>query len=177
MIHKKEKRDKRAEEEDNYIPKAFQKNKRKEKNNEVEKDNKGNNKKGKTSKKKLKKRLLISCLIIIIIIGIILGIRSHRWKTLAQEMLANKNSIVIDIDGKEIAKLGCEKKNLSISLDNIPNDLKNAYVAIEDERFYSHGGIDIKRTCRRNGFLYCSFWEVFLWWQHYYTTTGKKLNR
>ncbi len=28
----------------------------------------------------------------------------------------------------------------------MPNNLKNAYVAIEDERFYSHHGVDIKRT-------------------------------
>ena len=166
MIHKKEKRGKKAEEEENYVPKAFQKKKRKEKNNELEKNNKGNKKKGKKqpSKKKFKKILLILCLITIIIIGIILGISSHRWKTLAQEMIAYENSMVIDIDGKVIAKLGCERKNLSISLDNMPNDLKNDYVAIEDERFYSHGGIDIKRTCRCNSFLHCPFWKFLLWW-------------
>ena len=28
----------------------------------------------------------------------------------------------------------------------MPDNLKNAYVAIEDERFYSHSGVDIKRT-------------------------------
>ncbi len=28
----------------------------------------------------------------------------------------------------------------------MPDNLKNAYVAIEDERFYSHNGVDIKRT-------------------------------
>ena len=28
----------------------------------------------------------------------------------------------------------------------MPDNLKNAYVAIEDERFYSHHGVDIKRT-------------------------------
>lgn len=31
-------------------------------------------------------------------------------------------------------------------LDDIPDDLKNAFIAIEDERFYSHKGFDIKRT-------------------------------
>ena len=28
----------------------------------------------------------------------------------------------------------------------MPDNLKNAYVAIEDERFYKHFGVDIKRT-------------------------------
>ena len=28
----------------------------------------------------------------------------------------------------------------------MPKNLKNAYVAIEDERFYKHSGVDFKRT-------------------------------
>ncbi len=59
-------------------------------------------------------------------------------------MLKNENSIVVDTEGNTIAKLGEEKKKLTTS--KIPTNLKNAYVAIEDERFYKHHGIDIKRT-------------------------------
>ena len=33
-----------------------------------------------------------------------------------------------------------------ITSDKIPDNMKNAAVAIEDERFYSHHGVDIKRT-------------------------------
>lgn len=33
-----------------------------------------------------------------------------------------------------------------VSGDEIPQNLKNALVAIEDERFYTHSGIDLKRT-------------------------------
>lgn len=33
-----------------------------------------------------------------------------------------------------------------IRYDKIPADMKNAAIAIEDERFYSHNGVDIKRT-------------------------------
>ena len=32
------------------------------------------------------------------------------------------------------------------SLDSIPDDLKNAFVSIEDKRYYSHQGVDWKRT-------------------------------
>ena len=31
-------------------------------------------------------------------------------------------------------------------LEDIPEDLKNAFVSIEDKRFYSHRGVDFKRT-------------------------------
>ena len=32
-----------------------------------------------------------------------------------------------------------------VKSDEIPDNLKKAFVAIEDERFYEHKGIDIKR--------------------------------
>ena len=35
---------------------------------------------------------------------------------------------------------------LFCSLDDIPEDLKNAFIAIEDKRFYSHAGVDWQRT-------------------------------
>ncbi len=130
---------KKSKYDDDTIPKALQKN-------EFLKDKPISKRKKKKKKSKWKKRIIISILFIIITIGIILGIYSYRWKVLVKEMLANENSIIIDVNGNEIAKLGSEKKKEYISSDNIPDNLKKAYVAIEDERFYSHGGIDLKRT-------------------------------
>lgn len=179
MVQRKGKRGKRVKEEEDYIPKAFQKNKKIEENKEIENHSKKKNKKSKKQlqKRKFRKAIFILCLIVIIIIGVVLGISAHRWKTLAQEMLINENSTVIDIDGKEIAQLGCERKNETIALSNLSENLKNAYVAIEDERFYSHGGIDIKRTGRSYCFLYLSLWKIFLWRKYHYPTISKKLNR
>ena len=99
-----------------------------------------------------KKHPIIRKIVKILIIGIIifliirLAITTHRWKKLAKDMLANENSVVLDIDGNIIAKIGEEKIKKTVSSDNIPKDLKNAYVSIEDERFYSHMGVDAKRT-------------------------------
>lgn len=179
MINKKRKKGKSTQKDENYIPKAFQKDKRKKDDNEIAKNHKDKSKKikkQKPQKKKLKKIILTLVLIVIIVIGIILGISAHRWKTLAKEMLANENSIVIDTEGKEIAQLGCERKNSPVSLSNMPNNLKNAYVAIEDERFYSHGGVDIKRTGRSYCVLYFSFWKIILWRKYYYSTISEKFN-
>ena len=143
---KKGKKRKKNKDDENYVPKAFRKDKEKvEKNSKNAKKNKKEQKK-KETKKKIKSVILIICMIAIIVAGILLGISAQRWKKLAREMIANENSIVLDIKGNEIAKLGCERKNKKISLSNMPDNLKNAYVAIEDERFYSHNGIDIKRT-------------------------------
>lgn len=43
-------------------------------------------------------------------------------------------------------QIGCGRKNQKVTISNVPDNLKNAYVAIEDQRFYTHSGVDIKRT-------------------------------
>lgn len=96
--------------------------------------------------KKIKKIILLIIIICIIIFGVNLGIKTHTWKTLAKDMMSNEFSVVKDTEGNTIATLGSEKKKEKINISEIPNNLKNAYVAIEDQRFYSHKGVDIKRT-------------------------------
>ena len=44
------------------------------------------------------------------------------------------------------AQFDAKENRIWISIDNMPKDLKNAFVAIEDQRFYKHNGVDIKRT-------------------------------
>lgn len=108
-----------------------------------------NKKEPKPAKKKhpkLRKFIIIIIAIVLIISIIRLIILTNRWKLLAKDMLQNENSIVYDTDGKEIAEIGNEKNKIKISIDKMPENLKNAYISIEDERFYSHGGVDVKRT-------------------------------
>ena len=136
------KKKKKKTEDENYIPKAFRKDKKEQK----KKGNKSKEDKEKKINKKTITIIITICILIVIILGICLGISTHRWKMLAKEMVAFQNSTVLDSDGKEIAKLGCSRKNEPIKLDDVQDNLKNAYIAIEDERFYKHGGIDVKRT-------------------------------
>ena len=56
------------------------------------------------------------------------------------------NSTVLDIDGNVLATLNGDEKRQIITLDEMPQYLPKAYIAIEDERFYEHFGIDLKRT-------------------------------
>ena len=46
----------------------------------------------------------------------------------------------------ESETLYSEQNREWVKSENIPENLKNAFIAIEDHRFYSHKGIDIKRT-------------------------------
>ncbi len=52
-------------------------------------------------------------------------------------------------NAKEIkgASLGNGLKHEYVSYENLPENLINAFIAIEDKRFYSHKGIDYKRSC------------------------------
>jgi penicillin-binding protein 1A len=58
-------------------------------------------------------------------------------------------SVVLDNQGNQTAKLVASGSNrVYVTLDEIPEDLQHAFVAIEDERFYEHNGIDIKGIIR-----------------------------
>ncbi|MBG9589739.1 transglycosylase domain-containing protein [Cytobacillus firmus] len=54
-----------------------------------------------------------------------------------------QSTVIYDADGEVASKISANK-NEGISIDQIPDHMKNAVIAIEDHRFYEHGGIDLK---------------------------------
>ena len=62
---------------------------------------------------------------------------------------AGFSTTVYDCEGNTLTKLVAENSNrVYVKLDKIPLNLQHAFVAIEDERFYVHNGIDIKGIMR-----------------------------
>ena len=57
-------------------------------------------------------------------------------------------SIVYDSDGKELGKLHGGENREYVTLDQIPKNMQQAVIAIEDERFYDHNGVDIQGFAR-----------------------------
>ena len=55
----------------------------------------------------------------------------------------SQNSTVVDEDGNEVDLIATSQYREIVSYDDIPDNLKNAFVAVEDERFEDHDGIDI----------------------------------
>ena len=51
-----------------------------------------------------------------------------------------------DMNVVELAKLHGEENRIWVDLDDISPHMKNAFIALEDERFYEHGGVDWRRT-------------------------------
>lgn len=111
-------------------------------------------KKGKKKHSKLKKAILI-CFILMILagltgVGIVAGIfLSDKWTLTREELIANENSVAVDSKGKQIAVLSASSGDANrkiVSFDEMGKYTADAYVAVEDKRFYEHDGVDILRT-------------------------------
>ena len=55
------------------------------------------------------------------------------------------SSIIYDAKGKEIDKLYYTEDREIVSIKDIPENTKNAFIAIEDKTFYKHHGLNYKR--------------------------------
>jgi penicillin-binding protein 1A len=122
--------------------------------------NKKSSKKSKNDKKSkawnIIKKVLIALLILGILAGLIgagivagifLGFFGEDFKMTKDDLvIAFSNSEVYDSEGNLLCTLNGTEKRKIVSLDQMPEYLPKAYVAIEDERFYEHSGVDIKRT-------------------------------
>lgn len=117
-----------------------------------------------TSKKNMQKKRIFSrlfksvilCIVIIGIVGII-GAGFFVKKTIdnapnispANVKPTGYTTFVVDKNGKEIEKFVSSGSNrVYKTLDEIPLHLRQAFVAIEDERFYQHSGVDLKGIVR-----------------------------
>ncbi|MBR3613680.1 MAG: penicillin-binding protein [Clostridia bacterium] len=115
-------------------------------NVEIEnKDKKFHKLKPKINLEKIKKIFAIT-FIIIIMLAFYTGLYISNWQNLARNMIYNSPSSIFDTNGNLIAEIGNSKKTKNIPLSEMPENLKNAYISIEDQRFYKHSGVDFPRT-------------------------------
>ena len=57
-------------------------------------------------------------------------------------------TVVYNNENKELSKLHGEENREYITIDKIPENMQNAIMAIEDERFYEHDGVDVRGLLR-----------------------------
>ena len=82
-----------------------------------------------------------------IVAGMFFGLFGDDFEITKEELqIGTSNSVVVDQNGAVVANLSGDEKRKIITLEDMAEYLPKAYVAIEDERFYSHNGVDIKRT-------------------------------
>lgn len=117
----------------------------------------------KSKKKMMKKKLgvvFLKTLLVLVIalgvagvcggIGIIKGVIENAPDiTSASVIPRGYKSTVYDVEGNVTAELVAEGTNRTyVKIANIPKHVQEAFIAIEDERFYEHNGIDIRGIIR-----------------------------
>ena len=123
----------------------------------LEKNNKKNpNKQIRTKGKVLTFRIIFMAIVIGLFaivgggLGILIGIIKSTPEASKLELKPTTNfiSLVYDENNTQIDTFSGADNRIYVTLDKIPTYLQNAFIALEDERFYSHNGIDIKGIFR-----------------------------
>ena len=65
-----------------------------------------------------------------------------------ETLIPDAASQFYDINGNAIYTTLSEERRIPVSIDKIPKHTQRAFIAIEDNRFYEHGGIDYRGTAR-----------------------------
>lgn len=98
-------------------------------------------------KRHLVQILILSCLVIVLCF---FGAISYFSKNANISELKNElplPTVFYDTNGKIASKISANK-NEGVPFKQVPNSMKNAVIAIEDHRFYQHGGVDLIGTSR-----------------------------
>ena len=130
-------------------------------------ENKQTNKQKSTSKKVFKgfwvsfKAIIKTCFVVLLIAGcvvggLLIGVVAGciiTTEPLTEEQLDITNStaltsFIYDSEGNELVSIqGTANENRQlVDIEEVPDYFAKAFVAIEDERFYTHNGVDFKRT-------------------------------
>lgn len=119
----------------------------------------------KTEKKKTRKKLnwlrlfiFVTLFFFIIGTGVAMGFLAGAVKNMpspdALEVNPMVSSTLYDINGDEIMKLHGPENRQPVDIHDVPDHVLNAFIAIEDNRFYSHKGLDLYRIA---GAMYNNF--------------------
>lgn len=100
----------------------------------------------------------ITLLIGIVLLGIffggaVLGYWGNVSSLSIDDITMQQSSSIVYTDSetgeeKELYRISASENRIWVDLDNIPKNMQNAFIAIEDERFYEHNGVDFRRTIK-----------------------------
>lgn len=93
----------------------------------------------------LKFLLGIFIFIVVMAAGIAIGFMTANINAkpdLAGDILPPASSQIYDAAGNEIANIHAAENRMPVKIEQIPINLQQAFVAVEDNRFYEHKGVD-----------------------------------
>jgi penicillin-binding protein 1A len=86
--------------------------------------------------------ILSSGIVGIGVVGIIHEVPEIDPTTIVSSL--NQTSTIYDLEGNLVEKIQAEELRTVVSINKMPKHLLDAFIAIEDERFHEHPGVDIK---------------------------------
>jgi 1A family penicillin-binding protein len=84
----------------------------------------------------------------LVVAGVIYFLRDIPSPKILSEGNYAESSQLLDRNGKLIYEIYANKRRTSVSLKEVPDNLKEATLAIEDANFYKHGGFDFRGILR-----------------------------
>jgi penicillin-binding protein 1A len=90
----------------------------------------------------------IALLVMVLIAGVLwqrCGLGGCPDVDMIRGYMPEEASVVLDRNGEEITKLFVTQRTI-VAVDSIPEHTVDAFVAIEDQRFWDHGGVDWRRV-------------------------------
>ena len=124
-------------------------NKNKTKTKKGKKDIERKKKKKRSKFKTFLKIFIIICILLVLAgVGVFAAIFfSDKWNMTEDDLIIKmQNSVTYDNEGNVLHEIRGEENRKVIPLSEMGEYIPKAYVAIEDERFYKHSGIDLYRT-------------------------------
>ncbi len=99
------------------------------------------------------KRVLLGFVIVVgvMTLGVAAGFITANLNTkpdIANDIRPPASSQIYDINGNEIANVHADENRMPVKISQVPKNLQNAFVAVEDNRFYEHIGVDPRGIAR-----------------------------
>ena len=98
-----------------------------------------------------RRRRFLYALLLMIFVPLLAGavwlFSQDAWNALDLEKIysAEETLLIKDRDGNVVSRLYLHENRVSVDVSKLPDHVKNAFLAAEDARFYSHPGFDLIR--------------------------------
>ncbi|WP_258359975.1 transglycosylase domain-containing protein [Moorella sulfitireducens] len=97
--------------------------------------------------------LLLALLVLVMVLvgagaGFTIGVIRTMPDWQPDKLQMAMTTFIYDKDGQLVEELHGEQNRIIVPLEQIPGDLQNAVIAIEDARFHQHYGVDLKAILR-----------------------------
>nr|WP_122011664.1 PBP1A family penicillin-binding protein [Maliibacterium massiliense] len=115
------------------------------------KEKRARTKKLRTPQQQKKRRRIALCsmaLVLALLCYFCFGVlKIQSWRGLSVSKLTDlaQTLLIYDANGDAVASVYGAQDRIMVDIDTIPQEVRNAFIAAEDVRFYKHHGVDVKR--------------------------------